>query len=144
MVTVEYPSVGPEGDPITEKATVPVSRSYSYWEVTSLEVYGIKEAVVNNGALPGGKVSLTPSGPYKKPAVDSESPPTMCPRAAPASPLTVPSNPQDILAAAYNAVPSPTVRMMALPLTEGGSQRFDNLLSCVGSVHIPTSPGVYR
>lgn len=53
----------------TRHATYTFTRSYSYWEVDSLEVYGIAEAVVSNGALPGGRVILAPSDAYSPPNV---------------------------------------------------------------------------
>ncbi|WP_249529648.1 DUF5704 domain-containing protein [Paenibacillus brevis] len=69
-----------EGNP----TTVPVSRSdtqtvtqnytverkYSYWLIDRLEVYGLQRAEVANYALPGGKVTLQPSG-YTAPTVSA-------------------------------------------------------------------------
>lgn len=78
----EYVSGPPDskGNP----TTVPVSRSdtqtvtqsytierkYSYWLIDRLEVYGLQRADVANYALPGGKVTLEPSG-YTPPAVSA-------------------------------------------------------------------------
>lgn len=65
-VTVEH--FDEEGNPkITD---VTVSRSYSYYEISSFELYAIKDAVINNDALPGKKVLLTPKGEYKAPTVE--------------------------------------------------------------------------
>ncbi len=46
----------------------PVQREYSYWIISALGVYGINNAVIENTALPGGSVTLTPSG-YSPPTV---------------------------------------------------------------------------
>ncbi|WP_313133450.1 DUF5704 domain-containing protein, partial [Anaerocolumna sp.] len=46
----------------------PVEREYSYWIVSALGVYGINNAVIENAALPGGSVTLTPIG-YSPPTV---------------------------------------------------------------------------
>ncbi|NLU52504.1 MAG: hypothetical protein GXX10_06540, partial [Clostridiaceae bacterium] len=54
--------------PRTGQAVFHFNKSYSYWEVSSLEVYGIDGAEIINGALPGGKVALTPNG-YNMPKV---------------------------------------------------------------------------
>jgi hypothetical protein len=42
--------------------TYQIKRPYSYWIINSLGVYGIDKAVIQNKALPGGSVILTPSG----------------------------------------------------------------------------------
>lgn len=49
--------------------TYNIARDYSYWIISSLGVYGIENAVINNEALPGGSVTLTPSG-YDLPDVE--------------------------------------------------------------------------
>ncbi len=46
----------------------PVEREYSYWIISSLGVYGINNAIIENAALPGGSVTLTPNG-YSPPRV---------------------------------------------------------------------------
>lgn len=46
----------------------PVEREYSYWIISKLGVYGINNAVIENAALPGGGVTLTPNG-YSPPTV---------------------------------------------------------------------------
>lgn len=48
--------------------TYQVERKYSYWIISSLGVYGIDKAVLQNKALPGGSVTLTPTG-YTIPTV---------------------------------------------------------------------------
>lgn len=57
-----------ESDEETVTKTYYVARPYSYWEIKSLAVYGIDNAVVENEALPGGSVRLSPSG-YSSPTV---------------------------------------------------------------------------
>ncbi|WFR58726.1 DUF5704 domain-containing protein [Anaerocolumna sp. AGMB13025] len=52
--------------PVTK--TYYVQRPYSYWSIDSLAVYGIDKAVIANECLPGGSVTLTPSG-YSSPTV---------------------------------------------------------------------------
>jgi hypothetical protein len=46
----------------------PIYRDYSYWIISSLGVYGINNTEINNNALPGGSVTLTPVG-YNLPTV---------------------------------------------------------------------------
>lgn len=48
--------------------TYNIARDYSYWIISSLGVYAIDNAVLNNAALPGGSVTLTPAG-YSPPSV---------------------------------------------------------------------------
>ena len=47
----------------------PIQRNFSYWIISALGVYGIENAVLNNDALPGESVTLTPVG-YDPPSVD--------------------------------------------------------------------------
>lgn len=65
------------GEPLTEKAhsydTTSVEREYSYWKVTSLAVYSIKEATIDNYSLPNESITLTPSGTYSVPTVSLSS-----------------------------------------------------------------------
>ncbi|MEI4926664.1 DUF5704 domain-containing protein, partial [Klebsiella pneumoniae] len=39
-----------------------ITRDYSYWQINNLEVYKINKATMSNYALPGGSVTMTPSG----------------------------------------------------------------------------------
>lgn len=48
-----------------------VERPYSYWTIDNLEVYGIEKATMANYALPGGEITLTPTG-YTPPTVEAE------------------------------------------------------------------------
>ncbi len=72
-----------EIDPITGKETTsteehsetrnmtymyPIERKYSYWTITSLGVYTLDKATMENQALPGGNVTLIPTG-YTLPVV---------------------------------------------------------------------------
>lgn len=40
--------------------TVTITRTYSYWKLKKLEYYKIKDAIIQNGALPGGKKVIRP------------------------------------------------------------------------------------
>jgi len=53
---------------VTRNYDYQVEREYSYWMVQSLGVYALDKAIVNNEALQGGSVTLTPSG-YNAPSV---------------------------------------------------------------------------
>ncbi|MGG3283069.1 DUF5704 domain-containing protein [Paenibacillus solani] len=74
------PSSGPN-DPGTPdkpmREEVPVEerlaiiRPYSYWQIDNLEVYKLGRSTVSNYALPGGSVSLTPTG-YTPPILTSD------------------------------------------------------------------------
>jgi len=57
-----------EGNPKTSE--IYVSRPYSYIEITSFELYEIESATVENEALPGKKVILTPKGGYTTPSFE--------------------------------------------------------------------------
>lgn len=48
----------------TEVVTKPVEikRNYAYWLIDNLEVYKIQKAMLENYALPNGKVTITPNG----------------------------------------------------------------------------------
>lgn len=48
-----------------------VQREYSYWQLVKLDYYIIKDATIQNGALPEGKRILTPSN-YQTPYLDYE------------------------------------------------------------------------
>ena len=65
-VTVNH--VDSEGKPKTTHVSVP--KYYTYWEITSFELFALKESTLKNNALPGGKVTLSPSGLYRAPAID--------------------------------------------------------------------------
>ncbi|MFD1736216.1 DUF5704 domain-containing protein [Bacillus salitolerans] len=74
------PPVPPATEPTTTETpknstevveqTYTVERPYSYWQINNLEVYGLQNAVLNNYALPGGSVTLSPNG-YTAPTVDA-------------------------------------------------------------------------
>ena len=59
------PSTTPEVPPIINTVT----RNYSYWKVTQLDVYEIDHATVNNYALPNERILLKPSNAYQPPNV---------------------------------------------------------------------------
>lgn len=52
---------------VTQRYTV--KRPYSYWQIDQFQMYGIKQAEINNFALPSEKIILTPEG-YSPPKVD--------------------------------------------------------------------------
>ncbi|MEB9896264.1 DUF5704 domain-containing protein [Bacillus cereus] len=60
----------PDGTTYTEEMsepevvsdTITVERPYSYWVIENLDVYKIEESKLQNTALPGGEVTLSPSG----------------------------------------------------------------------------------
>ncbi|MFC4600310.1 DUF5704 domain-containing protein [Cohnella hongkongensis] len=62
--------------PVSRSATQTVTQNYtverkfSYWLIDRLEVYGFQRAEISNYALPGGKVTLQPSG-YTPPTVSA-------------------------------------------------------------------------
>lgn len=55
--------------PVEEQVTI--TRPYSYWQIDNLEVYKLAKTTVSNYALPGGSVSLTPTG-YTPPVLTSD------------------------------------------------------------------------
>ena len=67
--TNEYLQVIPSKNPKDPPVTTKVTKSYSYWKVTQLDVYAIDHATVENYALPNEKITLTPSSSYQKPTV---------------------------------------------------------------------------
>ncbi|GIP21568.1 DUF5704 domain-containing protein [Paenibacillus sp. J22TS3] len=74
---------GPDGKPVkhddkdrNDEVNKPYTfeltpRNYAYWEIKKLEVFGINRAKLKNYALPGGEVTLTPSG-YTPPSLEVE------------------------------------------------------------------------
>lgn len=52
----------------TVNKTVYVERAYSYWQISTLDYYGINNAKINNYALPGGSITLIPKG-YTPPGI---------------------------------------------------------------------------
>ncbi len=58
-----------KGKPLYDLYDNIVTRSYSYWKVTQLDVYELEKATVNNYALPNGKITLHPSSNYQSPKV---------------------------------------------------------------------------
>lgn len=67
--TKEYLQVTPSSDPKVPAVTKTVIKSYSYWKVTQLDVYGISHATVSNYALPNQKIMLIPSSSYYFPSI---------------------------------------------------------------------------
>lgn len=59
----------PQSTSIPVKETVTVRRTYSYWKLVKLEYYKIKQATIENHALPNQKVQLEPKG-YQVPKLD--------------------------------------------------------------------------
>ncbi len=47
-----------------------VSRDYSYWMIGELSLYALQNAAITNAVLPGGGITLTPSG-YTPPSIDT-------------------------------------------------------------------------
>ncbi|SHL10207.1 hypothetical protein SAMN02745136_04092 [Anaerocolumna jejuensis DSM 15929] len=58
----------PHSDTRTVPKTYYIERKYSYWYIDFLGVYGLDKAIIENDALPGKSITLTPSG-YKAPTV---------------------------------------------------------------------------
>ncbi|MBW4081313.1 DUF5704 domain-containing protein [Paenibacillus sp. S150] len=58
----------PRSDTVTVNKPYNIQRSYSYWIIDRLEVYGIQNAAFNNYAFPSGTVMVQPSG-YSEPSV---------------------------------------------------------------------------
>lgn len=65
------------GEPLTTTThshdTKSVEREYSYWKVSSLTVYSIKDATVDNYSLPDESVTITPESTYSTPNVSLSS-----------------------------------------------------------------------
>lgn len=59
----------PQSQTVTKNITIDVERKGSYWYIDNLDVYGVKEALVENYALPTGHIVLNPTG-YNPPSVD--------------------------------------------------------------------------
>lgn len=104
-VTVNH--LDEDGNPT--HTTFTFSKSYSYYVVSSFELYAIESATVNNAALPGGKVVLTPSAAYQVPQVDYQSSGQVSTGSTSIIISSASSDPETIQAAAQNAVPTPSV-----------------------------------
>lgn len=92
-----------------EETVTPVSvtKSYSYYVVSSFDFYTIDSATINNAALPGGKAILTPAN-YTPPTAYYADTGDVDTGASTVSVTSSSSNPATIEAAA-NAAVSPTV-----------------------------------
>lgn len=65
-----------DGTPIPKNDTVPkpynfqITRDYSYWMISNLEVYKLAKATMKNYALPGETITMNPAG-YVPPTLES-------------------------------------------------------------------------
>ncbi|PJN64585.1 hypothetical protein PAEAM_06710 [Paenibacillus sp. GM1FR] len=59
------------GDTVPKPYNFQITRDYSYWKINNLEVYKIAKATMENYALPGKKVTMTPAG-YTPPTLESK------------------------------------------------------------------------
>ncbi|NMA65777.1 MAG: hypothetical protein GX957_05980 [Clostridiaceae bacterium] len=93
------------------KKTYTITKNYSYWQVKELDVYAIKEAVLNNGALPNGTVSLKPTPEYHMPDIDFKDTSNHVSTGSTTITTTCSSSdPGEMYSAALQAIPSVTVR----------------------------------
>lgn len=60
-----------KSDSQTVSKTYNVKRDYSFWSISSLEIYGLEKAVLENKSLPSGNITLTPTN-YVAPAVTAD------------------------------------------------------------------------
>ena len=97
-----------EGNVVT--STESFKRDYNYLDITSLEVYAIKSVTLENGALPGGKVTLTPTSAYKRPQVEFVDVEEHVEKESPSYTTFEGSTAEGVNAAAYSSLPSLTVR----------------------------------
>ncbi|MFE6078375.1 DUF5704 domain-containing protein [Paenibacillus sp. NPDC057886] len=98
------------GPPVTKTDTqsktytFQLFRDYSYWQINNLEVYKINQAEMSNYALPGGKVTMTPSG-YTPPALDSSNDTDVNSHVRPANTSSITFSPP-LLTGGLNSPPS--------------------------------------
>lgn len=92
------------------------TRNYSYIEITSLEVYAIKSAVLENGVLPGGRITLTPTSAYKRPDVEFVDIENHEATGGSSIAMSYATDPDEIRAVAYSSLPSLSVRSDALKI----------------------------
>ncbi|SHJ60896.1 hypothetical protein SAMN05444373_10902, partial [Thermoclostridium caenicola] len=105
-VTVYHPDE--EGNIVESQESF--TRSYSYYEITSLEVYAIKSATIVNEALPGGKITFTPSAAYKRPNVEFVDIADHVSTGSSSYATTYDTTPEGIRAAAASSLPTLTVK----------------------------------
>ncbi|GGH71008.1 hypothetical protein GCM10008014_55970 [Paenibacillus silvae] len=60
----------PRNDTVTKPYSFQITRDYSYWSISNLEVYKIAKTTMKNYALPGETITMNPSG-YTAPALES-------------------------------------------------------------------------
>ena len=111
-VTVYHPDE--EGNIVS--TDISFTRGYSYIDINSLEVYAIKNATLVNGALPGGRIVLTPSSAYKKPDVEFTDIQNHVSTGSSSLVMTYSTDPDEIRAVAYSNLPSLSVRSDALKI----------------------------
>lgn len=52
----------PQSETESKTFTYQIERRYAFWKIDNLEVYQIREAILDNYALPGGRIAIQPSG----------------------------------------------------------------------------------
>jgi hypothetical protein len=112
--TITVHHLDEEGDFTTSHESF--ERSYSYYEITSLEVYAIKSATLVNGALPGGRITLTPTSAYKRPDVEFVDIENHVSKGRSSLATSYSSDPQEIRAVASSNLPSLSVKSDALKI----------------------------
>ncbi|MEK3687286.1 DUF5704 domain-containing protein [Paenibacillus sp. FSL R10-2736] len=80
----------PKSEPKPVVYPYSISRPYSYWTVNTLEIYALTRSLLMNDALPGGQLTIEPSG-YTAPEFSTEIKGKFLPPQAPAS-ITIPSS----------------------------------------------------
>ncbi len=138
--TVTVNHLNDKGGPKTSVVTVP--HHYTYWEIKSFELFSLKNAVIENDALPDNKVVLTPSAIYHAPQIDITHDPDDCSTyhvVTGGTSVTVSSSAisaSEVQAAAESAASSPIVRSDELVID--GKVIMDADRGLVNASHTPS------
>lgn len=93
----------PRNDTVTKPYSFQITRDYSYWAISNLEVYKIAKATMKNYALPGETITMNPSG-YIAPALESRNDSSVASHVKPGQTTTISYTPTK-LTGSLNAPP---------------------------------------
>jgi hypothetical protein len=96
------------------------TKDYSYWEINNLELYGIEKSAMSNYALPGGEVTLTPSG-YVPPTLASSHSDTVENHVKPREAGSISYSPPDVTGG-YTKPSPPNDTSLLKSMAEGQTQ----------------------
>lgn len=108
-------------DDVPKNYSFTVERDYTYWQINNLEVYAISRATMTNYALPGGSITLSPSG-YTPPSLQSANDDNVQSHVRPASAPSISFSPPTLSTSAYTPPSVPDDKAQLKSTAEAGIQ----------------------